>query len=393
MKDEKKGVDLYPALNRIFINGEWIGSPLFTNFININEPIIDLGEILQMEDSFDVVVCTPSSSLYYFAQGIRLNIEQFRIEILLNSADLPDPVVGGFFTFTYAIAQLNKENETAIMIDLMQLPPELSDPVSLRNVKFPLWFADTACLCGNTYERTCVLLNPHHEPMFHNTDYKYTPENVEMCESYAKYLNQQHADLRTADGIVPGKLVLYQNKLYMIKDFQKRVIDEIVTETQAIILSGSKTDVNVPIFEFIEDCQWISPYPPVVTSGIDSRKITIVTNESILSWYNTTQSAQIHNVDHCDKAKFLEAFNTITSHIDKGIGEVGFRLDAILHIYDRCNSKPDLTAYVIPKEYGGGIIVNDNLPEYLNEDLNDSYDNYCKFDSEEDEDEGGNDDD
>lgn len=362
-----------------------------------------------MEDEFDVVIYTPSSTLYYFAQGLRLNMAEFKIAILLKSVHSSDPIIGGVFTFTNALVQINKEHVgQSFVIELIQLPAELSDPNSFKKTNFPLWFASTTCVNERIYERTLVLLNTHHEPMYYLDKYDYTPENVEMHESHAKYLNQRHADIRSMDGFVPDKLVLYKNKLYMTSDFRKDVIDGIVTESKGIILidlaylADPKTYTlepipkskytTVPIFEFIEECQWISPYPPVKIPtdnyfSESTKRMTIVTSEYILCWYSTDHGAEIYTVDHCNKSEFLEAYDTIISHINKGVQEIGPRLESILHIYTRPNDKPDLTVYIIPEEYGGGVIVNNDVPEYLNENHSDTFDNYCHFDEDDEEDE------
>ena len=315
--------DRYPFINRIFINGEWIGSELYKEYIDINATDIDIGSILGMDGGFKSYIHTATATSVIYADTVHLNTEIFGMcftiytkngeEILLNMA------------CTNCLILINKESVNQLCIELDKLPDDLAGYYHKEDIKFPLWWSDTSCLFGIELQRTLCLLNDQHEPLT-VLNLPYNSTSKKRCDAYADYLNASNIDMRNSEGIVPKKLVIYQRKPWIVKSFIKDVIDRTVTETKQVLLESvsvdpmtdAKESLPVDLQEFLERCTYVSPYP--VNSPDIVETIAVVTPDDVFKYIISNGMIATLSYKHAfatSMEKFLHAYNAIMDHMDK----------------------------------------------------------------------------
>lgn len=378
---------VYPAINRVFLNGIWIGDQMFSGCIDISDTTIDLGTILGMNPMFSIHLCTPSSSIIMCAEGLRINFKEFTVELLEYDETYPgvkEAKVVQMFTFMNSFLLINKESGDAFMIEVMPLPVEFNEPSWYKTVKFPYWFTTTTCCYGRPYVKTVALINSQHEP-FAIGDREYNAKSVRLCETRAEYLNISNESLKSSDGIVTGKLVTFDvsdinNEIFMVDSFNVRYIDGLVAETTAIELSSVVDDdtLTLPINDFIDKINWVSPFSPY---DIDHKIITMVTSDEIFQWESGLHGAKVKSFNHTDEVErdeFFLAYDFITSQISNvDTVDIGSRLMSITAKY-MGKERLDLILFVIPDCYGGGILKGSDI-NIDDLDLSLDYEDYYNF--------------
>lgn len=379
----------YPLYKRIFVNGEWIGSDLFKEHFDLDNKLIIISDILGMTDYLAVNVNTPSTTAGLYTQKVAIDLEK-KILLLIGYDD-DEPWDGesyhalASFSLDNSLLMINKESENELAIELVQLPAELvSEEDEMPN--FPYWWSNTTCIRGITVQRCTFLLNDHIEPMTINPQ-PFNKDGVNICNTNADYFNLQHKDLRNPEGIVTGKLVIYDNTPYTISGFDKAIIDNLITEVQGVILRDTSHKKKiVPIAKFLDDCQYVSPFnttPLEDEFTSQSEILPIVTPENVFKYYPTKKGDNL--VSFCSihdglssTDTFFSAYNRFSDVLDRHAIDPDYFVAILSICIDRI---PKNAIFILPN--GAILHANridpDNFPGVLQK----SYEYYLdKFEEE-----------
>lgn len=379
--------DRYPFINRVFINGEWIGSELYKEYIDINAIDIDIGTILGMNGGFKSYIHTPASTSVMYADTIHLNTEIFSMCFTINTKNTEMILLN--MACTNCLILINKESVNQLCIELIKLPDDLAGYYHSDNIKFPLWWSDTSCIFGIEIQRTLCLLNDRHEPLT-VLHLPYNSTSKKRCDAYADYLNASNIDMRNSEGIVPKKLVIYQGKPWIVKKFIKDVIDGHITETKQILLESISIDpltdvkesLSVDLQEFLERCVYVSPHP--VNSPDIMETIAIVTLDDVFKYIISDGMIATLSYKYAfatSMEKFLDAYNAILDHMDKKQVQNSDYIDRMVSILTILLDQVPKNAIFILRD-GSACIAKNNTEEYFKDAFENGYDYYTWFEED-----------